>query len=463
MISKWRTDFRIVVSLRLLLIFLTMAAIGWLLQRETPLVFSLVGCSLLLLVQILLLLQSLQKIYLQLEDFFTSLRFQDTTRQIVPVFYQGKKLAQLWQEIQSDMQQLRARNESLLHYYSMLLEKVPVPLVRLHAEKIELLNSAARQLFQHNQLTRVSELNNFGQGFAWALAALQPGDQQLLSLQLPQQTLSLAASATSIQTPEGTNKIISLQVIQRELDRQQIDAWQKLVQVLSHEIMNSMTPIHSLSNTAQDLLASYQQQQYKVEQNDKSGQQNLAIDLLVDAQEALATVSRRSEHLMDFVRAYRTVAQPLHLDLQPHALRNLLQSVATLFTHELERDRISLVLEITPEHLEFNTDAAQIEQALINLIKNAIEALHEHHAPAAGKHIFLRAYIHHQGKLVIDVEDNGPGIAEDKRAQIFVPFYTSKRTGTGIGLFVVQQIMQAHGGSVNYLAQPHGSCFRLMF
>ena len=457
MISKWRTDFRIAVSLRLLLIFLTMAAIVWLLQRETPLVFSLVGCSLLLLLQILLLLQSLQKIYLQLEDFFTSLRFQDTTRQIVPVFYQGKKLAQLWQEIQSDMQQLRARNESLLHYYSMLLEKVPVPLVRLHAEKIELLNSAARQLFQHNQLTRVSELNHFGQGFARALTGLQPGDQQLLSLQLPQQTLSLAASATSIQTPEGTNKIISLQVIQRELDRQQIDAWQKLVQVLSHEIMNSMTPIHSLSNTAQDLLASYQQQQLATAPED------LATDLLTDANEALVTVSRRSEHLMDFVRAYRTVAQPLHLELRPHALRHLLQSVVTLFTQELERDTISLALDITPEHLEFNTDAAQIEQALINLIKNAIEALREHQAPAAGKHIFLRAYIHPQGKLVIDVEDNGPGIAEDKRAQIFVPFYTSKRTGTGIGLFVVQQIMQAHGGSVNYLALPHGSCFRLMF
>jgi two-component system, NtrC family, nitrogen regulation sensor histidine kinase NtrY len=449
MISNWRADFRIAISLRLVLIFLTMVAIGWLALREAPLVFSLIGLNLLLLLQIALLFQSLQKIYAQLEDFFTCLRFQDTTRQIQPVFFQGKKLAQLWQEIQTDMQQLRERNESLLRYYSVLLEKVPVPLVRLQEDKIELINSAARQLFQRNQLSSLQELRHFGEDFALALIALQPGDQQLVSLQLPQQTLSLAASATSIQTPEGTNKIISLQVIQRELDRQQIDAWQKLVQVLSHEIMNSMTPINSLSNTAQELLESYQQ--------------NPAADLLTDAREALSTVSRRSEHLMDFVQAYRTVAQPLHLDLRPQSLRNLLQSVATLFARDLERETISLQIEITPEHLHSNLDAAQIEQALINLIKNAIEALCENPDSASGKQIYLRAYIHPQGKLVIDVVDNGPGIEAEKRAQVFVPFYTSKRTGTGIGLFVVQQIMQAHGGSVNYIAQPQGSCFRLMF
>lgn len=453
MTSRWKTDFRIFISLRLLLIFLTMATITWLWQHKPLLVFSLVGFTLLLLVQIILLFQSLQKIYTQLEDFFTNLRFQDTTRQTVPVFYQGKKLALFWQEIQTDMQQLRERNESLLRYYSVLLEKVPVPLLRLQEDCVELINSAARQLFQRNQLQNLRELDNFGKEFAQALVALNPGEQQLLSLQLPQQSLSLAASATSIQTPEGTHRIISLQVIQRELDRQQIESWQKLVQVLSHEIMNSMTPINSLSKTAQELLENYQQ--------------DPAPDLLADTNEALATVSRRSEHLMDFVRAYRTVALPLNLELHPQPVQKLLQSVAVLFSQELQDENITLYIEIAPEHLQINADAGQVEQALINLIKNAIEALRDAPIPlqpkTQGNRIDLRAYIHPQGKLVIDVVDNGPGIEEDKRERIFIPFYTSKRTGTGIGLFVVQQIMQAHAGSVNYIAQAKGNCFRLMF
>ncbi len=447
MISKWRTDFRVVVSIRLLLLFLTMGAISWLCARQPLLIFSLLGLCLLLLLQIVLLFQSLQHIYSQLEDFFTNLRFQDTTRQAIPVFYQGKKLAQLWQEIQTDIQHLRERNESLLRYYSVLLEKVPVPLLRMQEEEIELINSAARQLLQFNQRCNLHDLQVFGASFAQTLNAIKPGEQQLASLQLAQQTLSLAVSATSIQLPEGTLKIISLQVIQRELDRQQIDAWQKLVQVLSHEIMNSMTPINSLSKTAQELLENYQQQK--------------TDDLLVDANEALVTVSRRSEHLMDFVRAYRTVAQPLTLELRPQIASKLLHAMGELFANELLSKKIELTIETLPEHLQVNVDTSQIEQALINLVKNALEALQDF--PGHSKAIHLRAYIHPQGRPVIDIVDNGPGIDEEKREQIFVPFYTSKRTGTGIGLFVVQQIMQAHGGSVNYIAQPQGSCFRLMF
>lgn len=449
MISSWKTDFRLQISLRLLLIFLTMIALGWLALRQPLLIFSLIGLSLVLLVQIVFLFQALQKIYLQLEDFFTNLRFQDTTRQTLPVFYQGKKLAQLWQEIQSDIQQLRERNESLLRYYSVLLEKVPVPLLRLGDEKIELINGAARHLFQRNQLHNLQDLASFGADFATALVQLKPGAQQLLSMQLAQQTLSLAASATAIHTADGESKIVSLQVIQRELDRQQVEAWQQLVQVLAHEIMNSMTPIRSLSNTARELLQDYQQQPTE--------------DLLTDINEAMATVSRRSEHLMDFVQAYRTVAQSLTLDLRAHPVAELLEAVAALFARELQSENIRLSIDTTPAHLMLTADAGKIEQVLINLIKNALEALREYSLPANSGFIQVRAYIHPQGQLVIDVIDNGPGIAPDKRDQIFVPFYTSKRNGTGIGLFVAQQVMQAHGGSVSVIAQTQGSCLRLQF
>lgn len=444
---NWRRDFRVVVSLQLFLVLLNLLAVSWLATRTPLLIFSLVGLGLLLLVQIRLLFQSLQKIYTQLEDFFTSLRHQDTTRQPLPVFYQGQKLARLWQEIQTDIQQLRERNETMLRYYSLLLEKVPVPLLRLQGGKIELINAAARQLLQRSHVRDIEELRPFGDEFVRTIATIKPGEQQLVSLLASQQPVSITVSAASIQLAEGVIKIISLHAIQRELDRQQIHAWQQLVQVLSHEIMNSMTPINSLSKTAQDLLEEYQQQP--------------AQELLSDANEALARVSNRSEHLMAFVSAYRTVAQPLTLAPRHQPVRELLHNVAGLFANDLHAAHIKMELCITPEHLQLYADTSHVEQALINLVKNAIEALTESSSP--NPTIRFNAYIHPQGQVVIDLVDNGPGITDEQRENIFVPFYTSRRSGTGIGLFVVQKIMQAHGGTVIYIPQTAGSCFRLMF
>jgi nitrogen fixation/metabolism regulation signal transduction histidine kinase len=444
---NWRKDFRITISLRLLLILLNLLVISWLTTRKPLLVFSLIGLCALLLVQIVLLFQSLQKVYRQLEDFFTSLRYQDTTRQALPVFYQGKKLAQLWHEIQTDIQQLRERNESLLHYYSLLLEKVPVPLLRIHNDQLELINTAARQLFQRNQIFNILELRQFGEEFVQSLVAIKPGEQRQVSLQVAQQSLSLAVTATTIQLPEGLSKIISLQVIQQELDRQQISSWQKLMQVLSHEIMNSMTPINSLSNTAQNLLNDYERAP--------------AADLLMDTKAALATVSRRSEHLMAFLGAYRTVTQPLRLVLHLYSLDSLLRNLESLFSAQLCSASISLDIDVIPQDLLIQTDEAQFEHMLINLVKNAVESLRD--CSQLEKRIRLHAYIGPIGEVILDIEDNGPKIPAGKHEQIFVPFYTSKRTGTGVGLFVVQQVMHAHGGSVKCIARASGNCFRLVF
>lgn len=447
MTSNWKTDVRVHISLHLLLILVTLMAISWLATRERILIFSLVGLTLVLLTQMILLFKSLQKIYDQLEEFFISLRHQDTTRQLIPVYHQGKKLAQHWQEIQTDIQNLRERNESLLRYYSLLMEKVPVPLVRIHNNQLELINMAARNLLQCNQTLSLQQLSRFGDDFAQALIALKPGEQRQVSLLHSEQTISLAVSATTIQLQEGISKVISLQVIQRELDKQQVKAWQELVQVLSHEIMNSMTPISSLSKTAQEFLDDYER--------------DPDSDLLFDAKDALATVSRRSEQLMVFLNSYRTVAQSLHLELRSQPLAPLLREVAHLFAAELATANISLKVALIHDELQINADSAQFEQALINLVKNAIEALQE--SPQLQKNIDVRAYIGASGNLIIDIEDNGPGIPEERRDQVFVPFYTSKRTGTGIGLFLVQQIIQAHGGSVTCITHTGRSCFRMTF
>lgn len=446
MISDWCHDLRVIIGLRLLLIFFTLFSLSWLALRHPHLIFSLVGLTLFLLVQVGMLFNALQRIYSQLEDFFDNLRSQDTTRLPVPVFYQGRKLAKHWEEIQADIQSLRERNEALLGYHSVLLEKIPVPLLRIQGKDVELLNAAGRQLFGRSRLHQ-HDLTMFGDDFAHALVALKPGAQQQMHLQIEQHAVPLTASATRIHTSDGDFKIVSLQVIQQELDRQQIGAWQQLVQVLSHEIMNSITPIRSLTSTASDLLAEYRR--------------HPGAEALFDIEEALSTVNRRSTHLMNFVDAYRTVAQPLTLNLRAQSLKSLFGDIAKLFAGEMQNNYITFTSAVNPDHLELIADVTHIEQALINLVKNSIEALKD--CSPSIKIIQLRAYLHPGGRLVIDVSDNGPGVHHEKSEQIFVPFFTSKHSGTGIGLFIVRQIMQAHGGSVKCIPQSRGSCFRLMF
>ncbi len=445
--SDWRTDFRLIIGVRLSLIFLTLLVLCWLLLRPSILWFSLTLVGLALAVQIASLFGALQKIYGQMENFFETLRTQDVINDPVPAFHQSQNLIRQWHDIQKNMRSLRERNEAMLRYHTVLLEKIPVPLLKIQGENLELLNSAARHLFQRNDLRHCIDLQLFGGHFAQTLKNLRTGDPQLVSFQSEQQTISLTASATVINTADGEFKIISLQPIQQALDRQQVEAWRQLVQVLSHEIMNSITPIHSLVDTTQTLLEDYQQEP--------------DAELLADVNEALATVNRRARHLMDFVCAYRTVTQPLSLARQAHSIAALFADIHTLFRAEVNDKNISLQFSCSPDHLEITTDVVQLEHALINLIRNAIEALQDF--SAATREIRVQAYINVQGKIVIDVMDNGPGIAADKREQVFVPFFTSKPAGTGIGLFFVQQVMHAHGGTVKYIPQPSGSCFRLVF
>lgn len=441
-------DFRINILLRLLLILCTMLLLVSVYQAEQLLVFSLIGILMLLAVQIYLLFGYMQSTQLEMESFFEAVRYEDGARRINTRFKQSQNLKVLWQEIQTQLQQLRQKNEELVRYYSLLLEKVPVALVVVEGEKIELVNSAAQQLFKRSYLTTVDHLQDYGAQLALDIQQIAAGEQRSSHLLSDQVTTAVALSAAAIQLHSGTKKVISIQPIQRELDKQEILAWQNLVQVFTHEIMNSMTPVASLSRTADELLLTQLEAQPSPDES------------LQDAQQAIHTVARRAEHLMQFVQAYRRIANPPQLQCVDIAVQDLLENVCRLFQVQVNEQKILIDCATIPAHLKLKADPAHLEQALINLVRNALDA-------SSGKddgHIYLKAYIGHSGNLLIDVIDNGTGIPTDKLEQIFVPFYTSKRDGTGVGLFLVKQIMQAHRGSVCALqGENGGSVLRLMF
>ena len=443
-------SFSLNIVIRLGCILLTMALLAFLIQKG-GFWASCVGLVLLLAVQVWWLIAYIEKTHRELNGFFEAVLTDDFTRHSSRKFTSvvGQELHEKFRLIQERFQQLRHKQEELVRYYTLLLEKVPVAILIVDGKKLSLANSAAQKLFQRNHLEYTDYLHQFGAQLAQDVQHILPGEQRTSQLLLNKTITSLSLSAASIQLSDGLKKIVSLNPIQRELDKQEMTAWQNLVQVFTHEIMNSMTPVASLSKTAADLLASA-----NVKSESERG------EIIADAHQAINVVARRADNLMGFVQAYRRIANPPKVQCAKLNLQPLLADICSLFHDQLVANNIHLNYQVTPENLVLNADAIQLEQVLINLIKNALEAI----ASGQSGEILVQAYIGSGGNIFIDVIDNGCGIASDKLEQIFVPFYTSKREGTGVGLFLVKQIMQAHSGSV-YAAQAEegGTLMRLIF
>jgi two-component system, NtrC family, nitrogen regulation sensor histidine kinase NtrY len=443
-------SFSLHIIIRLSGILFVMALLIFLIQKG-GFWASCIGVLLLLGAQVWWLIVYIEKTHRELNGFFEAVLTDDFTRHSSHKFNSvvGQELHEKFKIIQERFQQLRHKHEELVRYYSLLLEKVPVAILIVDDKKLSLANSAAQKLFQRNHLDYTDYLHQFGSQLAHDVQQILPGEQRTSQLLLNKTTTSLSLSAANIQLSDGIKKIVSLNPIQRELDKQEMTAWQNLVQVFTHEIMNSMTPVASLSKTAADLLAG-------VDVNSKSE----CGEIIADAQQAINVVARRADNLMGFVQAYRRIANPPKIQSAKLDLQSLLADICSLFHGQLGAKHSRLNYQVVPENLTLNADPMQLEQALINLVKNALEAIE---SDQAGE-ILVQAYIGGGGNIFIDVIDNGCGIASDKLEQIFVPFYTSKREGTGVGLFLVKQIMQAHAGSV-YAAQAEqgGTLVRLIF
>ncbi len=252
-------------------------------------------------------------------------------------------------------------------------------------------------------------------------------------------------------------KLVSFQNIHTELEEKEMEAWQNLTQVLAHEIMNSITPISSLSSTVKMLLDEHSVDHEKhVELNSET---------LLDVKEALITISNRSQGLMRFVNSYRDFTQIPEPKFELFNVKEVLTRTASLMKTEAFKEKIEIFVTVDPESLELTADPHLVEQVLINLIKNAIRVLSNQ---KDGK-IWLKGGIEESGKVIIQVRDNGPGVKKDMAEKIFLPFYTvggsGKNRGSGIGLSLSRQIMRLHKGSLilNSTGKGNGSSFILRF
>ncbi len=341
----------------------------------------------------------------------------------------------------------RVRLQEASRFYEALADDAPAALLTIDPDgRIEPVNKAARKLFNRHVGVRPDDYAPYGGDFAATLTGLEPGRSQTMLIETdigPQRVLVRCASLTRF---GGATRVIAVQVIQQALNAVEVAAQSDLIRVLTHEIMNSMTPVTSLARTASDLMA----------QADANGD-----PLIADARAAVDTLARRADGVMHFVETYRTITRPPQVHRRIFAARPFADELAKLFVADDDRSRIRLDVGVTPDDHRIDADPDLLAQVVINLLRNAADAAELYRdQPEVSLTISLAG----AGRTRIEVADNGKGVPEELRHDIFLPFFTTKKTGSGIGLSLARQVLLAHDGSIEIDSAPSGGAlFRLIF
>jgi nitrogen fixation/metabolism regulation signal transduction histidine kinase len=364
-----------------------------------------------------------------------------------------KRLEAAYKLLSDKYRQLNRRRELNHLYLEALVEHVSIAMLCLDdRNRVTLMNREAKRLFRTPLLGSLASLERIDPKLPQQLESLADGEHTLIQLRIDGEPVQLASYVTEFQLLEERHRLISFQNIRDELEQREIDFSRKLIKVLTHEIMNSVTPIISLTKLISDRLV-----------DEKSGElavQELAGDERQDLARGLASIHSRGSGLLKFVQAYSALTNLPRPSFADVDVAVLLGRVRALRAPALEAEGVGLHVQAVGADLTVRADSQQIEQVLINLVKNAAEALDGHD----DGRVVLRGARDANGKVLIQVIDNGPGIDAAHVDDIFVPFFTTKRSGSGVGLSVSRQIMALNKGSLTVkTALGSGSEFTLQF
>lgn len=354
--------------------------------------------------------------------------------------------------IMNEFQKLRREKESNYHFLQAVVEHSGIPLIGFREKDLEvtLMNGAAKELFKKLYLRKANSIQKIDKKLGDLVLGLKSGERELLKVIIGNELLSLSIISKELKLDGELYKLVSFQNIKAELDEKELESWQKLIRVLTHEIKNSAIPISTLTEVVNQMITE--------ENGELKDLSNLDQEDLEDLKVGLRTVQKRSQGLVSFVNAYGELTHIPQPKIKNVAVRQLVDGVAGLLQHNLKQENINLTIDIEPQ-IQVKADPEMIEQVLINLLKNAKEALSEtEDARIVIKSSFFRS------KMVLSIIDNGPGIDAETMDNIFVPFYTTKKDGSGIGLSLSRQIMRAHKGDLTVQSElGKGTEFSLLF
>ncbi len=392
---------------------------------------------------------------IRLFKFMDSIRYNDFTTTFSSNV-QGKTFEQLnaaFNEVITLFKNTRAEKEAQYNYLQTVIQHINIGIITYRKDgEVDIVNNSIKRLFGINNLKHIQQLSSIDESITHQLLNIRSGDSILIKLLKEDEVLQLAVVATEFKKHGEEYLLLSFQDINAELEAKEIESWQNLIRVLTHEIMNSITPISSLTTTVNQMIFNEQ----------SSGLSMKALDIaeMEDIKLALETIGKRSEGLLNFVEIYRNLTRIPKPNFRHIPVLDLFQNVEQLFAVQLKENRINFSYKILQDNLHLTADPDLIEQVLINLFLNAIHAIKDCEQPE----IKLISRYNHNNHVIIEIADNGIGIKPDLLDKIFMPFFTSKKEGSGIGLSLSRQIMHMHKGSVHVKSIPKkGSVFTLIF
>ncbi len=412
--------------------------------------FSGDGITLSLLFMGVLILQSINLInYVSITNrkisrFLESIRYSDFSSSFTRDSTLGKSFKEInlsFNEVIDAFKKTRAQKEEQMLFLQIMIQHINTGIISFNSHgKIGVINGAAKQLLQIPQFKDIHDLGKLSKELLEEVLKLKPGGSFSLKVSIDLH-LNVQSAAFKMEGQGWT--LLSFQNIKSELQKNELEAWQNLTKVLRHEIMNSMTPIASLAGSLGIILE---------EDLEESGNGSFFVnrDSYMDLSEGLETIAKRSNGLVNFVNAYRDYTNIPKPDMKAFQVQSLFENIRILLKEELQMSNIDLACELSPLDLAIIGDQGLIQMILINLIKNGKEAMSE----SSERGILLNAGIDPHSNPYIQVVDHGEGIVPEALERIFIPFYSTKKSGSGIGLSISRQIMQAHKGSLEVTSIP---------
>jgi two-component system, NtrC family, nitrogen regulation sensor histidine kinase NtrY len=428
-----RFNFRVIFRLMLIMInFIVIAMIF----GDKRLFFNQIILSVLLLIQTGDLLRFINQTNRELTRLFLAIRHSDFS-----VTFKQSKLGDSFKELQESMgdiiemyKQVKIEKEAQFHFLQLLVNQLNVGIIALIEEDITLMNPTAEKMMNIQGVRSWQILKQLQPAFTSRIDTLEENSKQLVEFTTAEGKKFMSVHVSLLRILDKNHKLITFQDINSEIEQKEIEAWHKLIRILTHEIMNSVTPISSLTETLEAIL------------HDKSGNtkpvNHLTDDNLDDIRFSLQTIRKRSDGLLHFIDNYRKLTKVPRPHKETINLKAFFKDIQSLMTPTLREKNIDLQSDIPGDPVVY-ADPVLLEQTVLNLITNSIHAVSE----TAKKSIGISVYLEDQ-YLIIKISDTGKGIPSKELSEIFIPFFSTKKDGSGIGLSLSKQIMSLHGGSI---------------
>lgn len=423
--------------------------------QQTAYMVSTIILSLLLIAQVVALIRFTEQTNRKLIRFFESIRHADFTSS-----FTDNELGKSFEGLNTEFNKViaafnknKTEKEEHFNYLLTVIQHVSIGIIVFKRDgHVDVYNNAVKRLLQLATLRKIENLKEISVDLPDKLMQLKAGEKILLKLFIKDELVQLSIHATEFRMRGEEYVLVSLQDIHPELEQKEIESWQKLIRVLTHEIMNSITPISSLASTVSSMLNEYKNSNPQINAEEREG--------LEDILNAIATIVSRSKGLLNFVEIYRNLTRIPKPNFRYFSVSELFDRSLELLQPKISQYNIQIKIKIFPQDLKILADPDLIDQVVINLLLNAVDAIKEVPNPQ----ITIVASTNLNNRTTIEFADNGKGIKQDILDKIFMPFFTSKKTGSGIGLSLSRQIMQMHKGSISVRSKPdEGALFTLVF